>query len=80
VRVARDGDLPRSAIHQLAARQFFDHVRIDMAGLHQLDAMLQPIALTLHGSELGLLNAEMSLDIFKLEQAALTPDGVSAEV
>jgi hypothetical protein len=72
--------LPRPAIHQLAARQFFDHVGIGMARLHQLDAVGHTVAIALHLHELRLLQAQMGLNVFKLEKAALAPDGVGAEV
>ena len=39
-----------------------------MAGLHQLDAMRQPVALVLHLGQLLLLDAELGLDVFKLRR------------
>ena len=47
MRVPRNRDLVRRAVHQLPARQFFHQIGIGIGAFHQLDTMRKPVALGL---------------------------------
>ena len=76
---ARHGDLIGCAIHELAAGQLFDQVRIGVL-LHQADAVLEPGAAVVELRKLLLLDPKPGLRVFQRQNPAIAPDGVGAEI
>jgi len=75
---ARDRDLIGRPVHQLGAGKLLDQVRIVPA--HQGDPVLQALAIGLHLGQLLLTDAKLGLGVFQLQDAAIAPDGVGAEI
>jgi len=79
-RFARHRDLARRAVHQLGTGKLLDQIGVDLAGLHQLDAMLQAPSLALELGELLLAHTELGLRILERDDAACAPDRIVAEI
>jgi hypothetical protein len=80
VRCAWNGNLARGAFHKLRTSEFFDQIIVDASRTHELDTVLETLAIRLKLRELFALHAKTVLDVGESEHSALAPDRVVAEI
>ena len=57
MRRARNGNLSRGAFHKLRASKFFDQIIVHIPGTHELNTVLEALALRLELRQLFALHA-----------------------